>query len=371
MKKILIAAATAAVSASSAQAGGFERSATPLGFMFEKGNYAELSFGSVAPKVSGALKAAPSVTTGNVTKNYTTVGLAVKTDINDKLSLGLTLDPTYGADVDYPTGTGYPIAGSSAKLRGETLALVGRYKINENVSVHAGLRSVDIGGNVSLVNSGSNFYRATFANDRDLGYLIGAAYEKPEIALRVALTYSSETKHDLQASGFSAFAPGGVISGSTTVKLPQSLTLDFQSGVAADTLVFGSIRWVDWTATRLDAPQAGAANPLVSYAKDTITYNIGVGRKFSDAFSGAVSIGYEKNGNYRNPTGNLGPTDGLLSLQVGGTYTHQNMKITAGVRYIDIGKAEALKATSTSPTGNARFTGNSAVAFGVRVGFTF
>ncbi|MFN4153441.1 MAG: outer membrane protein transport protein [Paracoccaceae bacterium] len=362
MKNVMVAAAAAALSAGSAQAGGFERSATPLGFMFEKGNYAELSFGSVSPKVSGALIALPSVTTGNVTKRYSTLGLAVKSDINAQISLGVTIDPTFGADVAYPTGTGYPIAGSMAKLRGETIALIGRYKINENMSVHGGLRSVGIGGNVSLSNSGFNFYRANFANDRDVGYLIGAAYEKPEIALRVALTYSSETKHDLEATGFSAFAPGGIISGSTTVKLPQSLTLDFQSGVAADTLVFGSIRWMDWSATRLDAPDAGSANPLVSYDHDTITYNIGVGRRFSDAFSGAISIGYEKH--HGGNVGNLGPTDGQKSIQLGGTYTHQNMKITAGVRYVDVGKATAL-------SGNGSFTGNKAVGFGMKVGFTF
>lgn len=369
MKKLMIAAAAAAVSAGSAQAGGFERSTTPLGFMFEKGNYAELSFGAVRPKVSGALNALPSVTTGNVTGNYSTLGVAFKTDLTNKISLGVTIDPSFGADVAYPAGTGYPIAGSTAKLRGDTLAVVGRYKFNENVSVHGGLRSVGVGGNVSLFNGGANFYRATFANDRDIGYLIGAAYEKPEIALRVALTYASETKHELEASGFSAFAPGGVISGSTTVKLPQSLTLDFQSGVAADTLVFGSIRWMDWSTTRLEAPFAGTANPLVSYDNDTITYNIGVGRKFSDAFSGAVSIGYEKH--HGTPVGNLGPTDGQVSLQVGGTYTHQNMKITAGVRYVDIGNASALKATPTSTTGNARFSDNKAIAFGMKVGFTF
>jgi long-chain fatty acid transport protein len=370
MKNVMIAAAAAAVSATSAHAGGFERSTTPLGFIFEKGNYAELSFGAVSPKVSGALNAAPSVTTGNVTKNYTTTGLAFKTDLSDQISLGLTLDQSFGADVAYPTGTGYPIAGSTAKLRGDTIALIGRYKFNDAMSVHGGLRSVGIGGDVSLSSSGTNFYSANFANDRDVGYLIGAAYEKPEIALRVALTYASKTKHDLVATGTVQTGEGPFgFTESTTVELPKSLTLDFQTGVAADTLVFGSIRWMDWSATTLVAPNAGGANPLVSYANDTITYNIGVGRKFSDAFSGAVSMGYEKT--HGDPTGNLGPTDGLLSLQVGGTYTHQNMKITAGVRYVDIGNASALKATPTSTTGNARFSGNSAVAFGMKVGFTF
>ncbi|MFN7223514.1 MAG: outer membrane protein transport protein [Paracoccaceae bacterium] len=361
MRKILIAAGSAALVAGSAQAGGFERSTAPLGFMFETGNYAELSFGSVNPKVSGVLAPMPAIATGNVTKNYTTLGLAFKTDINAKVSLGLTIDPTFGADVNYPLGTGYPIAGSNAKLRGDTLALVGRYKINDNMSVIGGIRSVGIGGNVSLFNTGANFYQATFGNDRDIGYVIGAAYEKPEIALRVALTYASQTKHEMDVSGFSAFVPGA-FTGTTTVKLPQSLTLDFQSGVAKDTLVFGSIRWMDWSVTRLDAPFAGAANPLVSYDHDTVAYNIGVGRRFTEKFSGAISIGYEKH--HGGVVGNLGPTDGQKSIQIGGTYTHQNMKISAGVRFVDVGDATAL-------SGAGSFSGNKAVAVGMKVGFTF
>ncbi|MCF8486166.1 MAG: outer membrane protein transport protein [Rhodobacteraceae bacterium] len=362
MKSTLMAVSALALSASAASAGGFERSALPIGFMFEKGNYAELSFGSVTPSVSGNLIAAPAITTGNVAQSYSTIGLAFKTDLNEKLSLGLTLDPTFGADVAYPTGTGYPIAGSNAKLRGDTIAVIARYKINDKVSVHGGLRSVGVGGNVSLFNGGTNFYSATIANKRDLGYLIGVAFEKPEIALRVALTYASETEHKLDVSGFSAFVPGAFTGATTTVKLPQALTLDFQSGVAKDTLVFGSIRWMDWSKTVLDAPNAGSANPLVSYASDTITYNIGVGRKFSDAISGAISIGYEEHKG--GVVGNLGPTDGLLSLQVGGTYTHDNMKISAGVRYVDIGNATAL-------SGAGSFSGNSAVAVGMKVGFSF
>lgn len=371
MFKSITMASALALTAGAATAGGFERSGLPIGFMFEKGNYAELSYGFVSPKVSGSTNAgipAPvgSGSSGDVAGSYSTVGIAVKTDISPKLSLGLSLDPTFGADVSYPTATNYPLRGSRAKLRGDTVALIGRYKFSDQVSVHAGLRSVTIGGDLSLSSTTIvpgvpvNFYRGSFANTRDLGYLIGAAYEKPEIALRVALTYQSETKHAIDVTGVAL--PAGPFTGNTTVKLPQSLTLDFQSGVAKDTLVFGSIRWADWSKTVLNAPNAGTANPLVSYAHDSVTYNIGVGRKFSDAFSGAISIGYEAHKG--GVVGNLGPTDGFRSIQIGGTYTHENMKISAGVRYVDIGNATALG-------GGSNFNGNSAVAFGMKVGYTF
>ena len=358
---LLTAAGLAAASTTAAFAGGFERSTQPMGFMFEKGTYAELSFGSANPTVQGFVTAAPAAQTGDIAKSYSTFGLAIKTDLSPKLSLGLSLDPSLGADIAYPTGTAYPLCESNATLRGDTIALIAKYRVTDAVSVMGGLRYVGIGGNVTLANGGTTFYTASITNSRKLGYLVGVAYEKPEIAARVALTYTSQTSHDLDFTGTALPAPGA-FAATTNVKLPQTLTLDFQSGVAKDTLVFGSIRWVDWTATRLDAPNAGAANPLVSYAHDSITYTLGVGRKFSDAFAGSIAIGYEKH--HGGTVGNLGPTDGQLSLQLGGTYTRDNMKISAGVRYVDIGNATALG-------GAATFAGNRALAVGIKVGFSF
>lgn len=373
--KLKLAALALCCTATSALAGGFERSGLPLGFMFEKGNYAELSYGYVSPKVSGATNAGvPAIigsgTSGSVAGAYSTLGFAVKTDLNENFSLGLSIDPSYGADINYPAGTNYPVRGANARLRGETLAIVGRYKFSDQFSVLAGLRSVGVGGDVSLstttlpaaIGVPVNFYNASFGYARDTGYVIGAAYEKPEIALRVGLTYASATNHTLPVNGVVLAPAPTAFAASTDVELPKSLTLDFQSGVAKDTLVFGSIRWVDWTSTTLNAPNAGAANPLVSHANDSITYNIGVGRKFSDAFSGAISIGYEKS--HGGIASNLSPTDGYKSIQISGSYTRNNMKISGGVRYVDIGDAVAL-------SGGANFNGNSAIAVGVKVGFTF
>lgn len=363
--KLTYTAAALCCAATSAYAGGFERSTLPLGFMYEDGTYAELSYGHVTSDVSGATLIPlaggliPAGTpSGNMAKNFSTVSLSFKTDLNEKISLGLTLDPTFGADLNYPAGTGYPIAGTNAELNGDTIALIGRYKLNDNFSVHAGLRSVGIGGNVTVIAPPNPTYAATYAMDRDVGYLVGLAYEKPEIALRVALTYASKTEHDMDTS----IAGVGFV-GTETIELPKSVTLDFQSGVAANTLVFGSIRWVDWTATRLNSIGYPVANqPLIGHDNDTITYSLGVGRKFNDNWSGAVSVGYEKsNGGIAS---NLSPTDGNKSIGLGVTYTQGNMKISGGVRYVKLGDANALSGVSS-------FADNSAVGVGLKVGWSF
>ena len=83
-----IIALSLALSTSTALAGGFERSGLPLGFMFENGSYAELSFGYASPEISGAAGGglAPS---GNMAEDYSTIGLSFKTDLTEKLSLNL------------------------------------------------------------------------------------------------------------------------------------------------------------------------------------------------------------------------------------------------------------------------------------------
>ena len=365
MKLGIVAALLAGSAVGPAWAGGFERSGLPLGFMFEAGNYAELSFGYAEPTVEGSAVGG-LMPTGDIAKDYSTLGIAFKTDLNDKLSLGLTIDPSFGADVAYPNPSPgplqYTIRGTNATLNGDTVALIGRYKMSENFSVHAGLRSVGIGGNASVASGGVTLYSASYAHDRALGYLVGAAYEKPEIALRVALTYASETKHDMATNVF------GSPFGSEEIELPKSLTLDAQSGIAANTLLFGSVRWVDWTSTRMNSIGFTPA-PLISHAHDSITYTLGIGRKFSDAWSGAVSFGYEASKG--GVATNLAPTDGYWSVGIGGTYTSGNMKISGGVRYVDIGDANALESSAGSGVANASFRGNSALGLGLKIGFSF
>ena len=311
-------------------------------------------------------------------ESYTTLSLGFKTDINDKLSVGLFVNQPYGADAKYTAGF---YNGLEAHWSSEQIAALIKYDVGSGVSVYGGAKYVTSEAQIAIPDrmirasmlaaggsaaalagaapAGTLGYTATTDKNSQAALIVGAAYEKPEIALRVALTYASETKHDLATS------VGGSPVGSETVELPKSVTLDAQSGIAANTLLFGSVRWVDWTSTTLNSIGYPFA-PLVSHDNDTITYTLGVGRKFTDNWSGAVSVGYEK------PAGglasNLAPTDGFLSLGVGGSYTQGNMKISGGVRYVKIGDADALEDHDVA---QGAFRDNSAVGVGVKVGWTF
>ena len=81
----------------------------------------------------------------------------------------------------------------------------------------------------------------------------------------------------------------GAATANTTGSIPDYQTINFQSGVAEDTLVFGSIRRADWSNHQIAvAPQTQAA-PTSSFS-DTTTYSIGIGRRLSDELSVCASV---------------------------------------------------------------------------------
>ncbi len=340
-----------ALSTSTALAGGLDRSGQSIGFIFETGNVVELSYGSVSPSVNGVSSAAHgSRPSGDIAPTYGIAAVSMKYDMTDQISFGFIVDEPYAADVAYQTA-GYLLNNSRASVSSSSISVIGRYKITEAVSAHAGLRSISASGN--LVRILPSAYEATYSKDTDQGYLVGFSYEKPEIALRVALTYSSETSFSMDGNN------SGQTAGDLTVTMPKSLNLDLQSGIAANTLLFGTVRWVDWSSVALNDSVAGN---ILDYDNDAVTYTVGLGRKFSDSFSGALTLGYEKSTG--EAASNLAPTDGYLSVGLGGTYTKDNMKVTGGVRYVDLGDA-------TTETIGATFSGNSALALGLKVSFSF
>ncbi|MDD9729897.1 outer membrane protein transport protein [Mameliella sp. AT18] len=385
----LIGVGALALAPLTAQAGGIDRSGQSIGVIFEKGTYAEFSFGSVSPNVSGmqvvtfppALGGSTAGSkSGDMTNSYLQFGAALKHDYNDKFSVALILEQPFGADVEYDTGTGYFASSATAKLQSEGLTAVARYKFNENFSVHGGVRYQRLTAEAFIPYItlpvgplAGTPYSADTQRDAGWGYLLGAAYERPDIALRVALTYNSGIQHDLPTVESSAI---GLANSSTTgIKTPQSVNLEFQTGIAPDTLLFGSVRWVDWSEFEIrptdydaltGALAGGPGVALVSYQDDTITYNLGVGRRFNENWAGSVSVGYEPaNSNFAS---NLGPTNGNWSVGLGAAYTQGKYEISGGVRYVRIGEAE----TEVGPFSPATsFDDNHAIGVGMKIAVNF
>jgi long-chain fatty acid transport protein len=363
MKRILLATAAVVAAASGAQAGGIDRSGQGLGALFEKGRYIELSYGFVSPSVDGTDVLGGR--TGDVAGSYAQLGLSYKFDVSDKLSVALNFDHPFGADIAYDA-TSPMLGGTTAKADAFAVTGILRYKFNEAFSVHGGLRAQHAEGSINLQGLAYgplSGYNVKLDGDWAPGYLVGVAFEKPEIALRIALTYNSAIKHKMDTTQTIVPPATGTI---TEVETPKSFNLDFQTGVAKDTLVFGQIRWVDWSSFLID-PVNFPGNGLVEL-EDTTTFTIGVARRFNENWAGSFSLNYEDGGT-DDLVSPLAPTNGRFGATIGAVYTRDNMKITAGINYTQPG--DAKPETGTPDTARASITGSSSVGIGVKVGWSF
>ena len=161
----------------------------------------------------------------------------------------------------------------------------------------------------------------------------------------------------------------GPLNTTTDVDTPQSVALDFQTGVAPKTLIFGSVRWVDWSEFSIEPPvyaeltQAitGAPRPLVEYADDWWTYSLGMGHQFTDTLAGSLSVTYEPDVGGVMTT--LGPYDGRTLATAALSYDLGRANVTGGVTYGRLGDTTNLLATD--------FDDGSVWGAGVRVGYSF
>jgi long-subunit fatty acid transport protein len=359
MKKLALALAAFGLVAGTASAGSIQRHGDRSQILFEKGKrYFEFSVTNVSPSVSGnGTGPFAGTQSGDITPTYQTYHFGYKQDINEKLSFAIVSKNPVGADVSYPLRP-YPFATSTAEV--DSLAVTGylKYQLNPRVSAYGGLRVQSLSGSVDLGIAPPAVYTLNVDKDYRLGYVLGGAYEVPEIALRLAVTYESKIEHDFRDNNGASFE----------VEIPQAVTLHARTGVAKDTLVFASARWQEWSEFEI-APPDFLANPLNPFAQpiasatgDYWTYELGVGRRFSEKWSGALIVGYEPDNG--KPVGNLEGRDGFTSYGAAVTYRAEAFDVTMGVRYYDLGSA-------TTTTINSSFTDNDALATGIKVGFRF
>ncbi len=214
IKTVAVVAAALVVGAGASNAGGIDRSGQPIGVIFEKtgdtGNYVQLSYGSISPSTNTS-------TGGNPLLDYSALGLTYKRQLNEQFSLSVIYDEPFGAAVKYPNVD--PFFGSFATVESNAVTLVGRYETGNGLSVHGGLRAQKLSGMIQTSQ------RLVAESGYDLGYVVGAAYEIPDIALRVAVTYNSEIDNELTGNETRSCV---VSATSFNVTTPESDDLDFQ-----------------------------------------------------------------------------------------------------------------------------------------------
>ncbi|PWL35995.1 MAG: hypothetical protein DCO97_05995 [Marivita sp. XM-24bin2] len=441
MKIVMTSAIALAVAAGAAHAGGIERSNNDYGFLFTRNDQLQLSFSHVMPELSG--KYSPELTaagggegsTGNMLNDYSNYSLAYKNDFTEKLTFGMYVNNPYGAGAEYTQGI---YAGLTADWDSNQIALVGKYRVSDRVSVFAGARYVESEADITipdlLVRSSvgrnaqgigaqaqalgaeaqalgaqaqaagaagdlataqelgaqaqalgaqaqalgaqaqtlgaaaqdfgtSMEYNASGRRVGDWGAILGVAYGIPDIALRVALSWQSEITHTFSTSETIAGLGIDATGGDTKVTMPQAVALDFQTGIAPGTLVFGQVKWVEWSKWEVRTPEyeGVTGGNVTGFDNDRTTWKLGIGRAFSEDLSGFAQVSYEaQNG---DTVSRLAPRDGFVSIGVGGQYKMDNMTLRGGLEYAWIGDAEDASGT--------KFEDNTALGVGVSLTVDF
>lgn len=382
MKKLLGATTALVLIAPIAQAGGLDRSGQGLNLIFEPGTVVQGGLTFVDPSITGSLAGTDS---GDIGESYILPRVSFKTSIGDNWDIGFGYDEPYGADVAYSpnyilstcnqafnpgqSGPGSPgfnpgcsgQPGSQLKATADTRDLVGvvRYKFGGGFSALGGLRIQTLDAKVDVPAALNYTYDAD--GSTELGYIVGAAWERPDIAARVSLAYNSRIEHTMSQTETLVTTAGGttVINSESKVSTPASVNLDFQTGVAPGTLLFGSVRYAKWTDTTVvpgNYPSGDPAGTLLKYNDDIWTFNLGLGRNITENFSLAFLVSHETQ--QGGTVSDLGPTDGYTGIGLGGTYSFENSKLSAGIRYNWLGNAET--------NNGAQFEDNTAYGIGVQ-----
>ncbi len=429
LKTLTTAMILATVPMTGAFAAALDRSGQSISAFLQPGNYFEAGISVLDPNVSGKVRngytphaALPAssaglqnTSVGEMAGDYYFPSAALKLQVTDNFSFGLIYDQPFGAEAEYSTGTQKttalpgPLAplgnqglfhngteGTSVEVKSQSISMLFGYQPTENFNFYAGpvyqtikgdvqLRGLAYGGNATF-----GGYNASIKETGDIGWLAGAAFQIPDIALKASVTYRSEIEHSVNVK--ESFNSAGLLAGlnaapslNTDITTPQSVNLDFQTGIMANTVAFANVRWVDWSSFSIQPYKFGLASKnatvqaqtgksefdLVAYTDDQISATVGVGRKLNDQWAGNVSVGWDSGAG--NPVTTLGPTEGYWNVGLGAQFspTPQTF-IAGGVKYFWLGDAKAQSGSQVDTANyGADFESNYAIAYGLKMGYKF
>lgn len=341
---LLIAASTLT------HAGGTETSREPVKLLFQEGRYLEASFGQAKPDVTDSVYSPKQ----SIANDISLFSIGYKADLNDKISYAVSQHEPIGADIEYT----HPAVALSTQVESTSTGVNGKYQLNDKVSLIAGIKQIRAKASIKILAT----HIETKA-DKVIGYTYGAAYEIKDIALRLLLTHNPQIKLSLK----SHVGPSAVTN--TKGAIPEMTTLNFQSGIAKNTLVFGSIHYAKWGDAQVTIDAVAFGGPLGQPAPlakgfNTTTYNIGVGQRLNDQWS--IAADYSKESGTESVGDSLfSPVDGYQAYGLATEFTAKSFNIGVGISKTKFGSKTL---DLVPPFLDSRFSGNDSLNYGIKVG---
>ena len=161
-----------------------------------------------------------------------------------------------------------------------------------------------------------------------------------------------------------------VASYDSKVGLPETVILDFQTGIAADTLLFGSVYHAKWGDAQIVSDTGSAATKISTKFEDSTKYTLGLGRKINDQLSISATYAQEDGTGALNSSP-FTVSNGTKSIALGARYTQGNMTISDGVNMTEVGGVKITSNGKETGTFIAEYGTNRVTAFGLKIAFAF
>ncbi|WP_051541023.1 OmpP1/FadL family transporter [Ahrensia sp. 13_GOM-1096m] len=308
INKIILGFAGATILATAANAGGFSRGTADTDILYEDGNFvSRSSMTFVSPKQNLTSQGYGASESSDLLESYVIPSFAMKLEPVEDIACAGTYTTPFGGKSDY-SGTTLGFDVTTAKTTGSVKQdfVTNELGLTCGVSFNAGPGKFTILGGAfyqsldfeQLIGYSPKLGGPTLAlrlSDHGYGYRVGAAYEIPEIALRAQLMYRSAVNVD--ATGTLDILSGGTANPFATGKatFPQSVELKVQSGVAPGWLVYGGVKWTDWSVFDvLEYNATGTPASLNFFWKDGWTINGGVAHQLNDALAVTAGLTWDR-----------------------------------------------------------------------------
>jgi len=364
-----------ALSTTAAHSGGWETGRLDTSFLYEDGNYVELSYGNLNYSVNGTTQ---SGVTHPMAKDQTRMSLSGKFQLGD-FDIGLTSFGSGAIQMDGQNDAAGVSVVPSADVKLDTQAIMGKYSFSDNWSATVGLRQAKLKASTVKTLAAEYAIDATSKT----GMVYGIAYEIPKYALKVEVLQSEAITMGLTGTATNANFPSPFdLAATAQLNIPEATTLKIETGIAENTLLMVSAHRVKWGTSQIVVDVAGVPNVPGVIASDSLdtgstfsdstSYSVGLGRKLSE--DTAVSLTYSwENGAGAEAKSPFTMSNGSKTLSAGVKHNIDAFTISAGVSYTKAGDVNVTHMINpTTPSGyTASYAGNSVTAFGLKVGYKF
>lgn len=389
MNKLILTTSSLLFIPSMTFASALDRSGQSVSEIWKDGTYAEISYNITRPEVQGKDKGLGTAgvpnETSNLAENSSSLRWAVKSDINEKFSIGIIYDQPFSINIQHHGKSDFnstladgSTEGTKAQFDSHNFTSLIGWNLNPKIMLFAGPSLQEIEGEVKLrgqVYKSTANYNASLKSDKAVGWVAGAVFKKSEIGLRTALTYRSEINHKTHTTEAFTGISSEKYFNPVTFTTPESFNFDFQTGLSKSTLLNLNVRWVPWSDFAFKPYklyQRSAANsptkkgvPLLSYEEDQWSAQLGLSHKLNPKWAISTSVSWDSG--LGDPANALGPVNGYWGTGIGVQYNlSKEVAVALGGKYLWLGDAQAKRSNGDII---GEFSDNNNIGFGLKLSY--